>query len=79
MPVRINHTVSHRGRAVLEVEDNTAAFFVLNKLQAVIEICAFGRPVFDELVKEMSGVYALLPPFVVRSQNYIRLHARPCP
>ena len=56
---RTNPTVCRRGRAVLEMEYKAAAFFVLNKLQAFIEICAFGRHSTDELVEGMRAMYAL--------------------
>ena len=56
---RTNHTVCRRGRAVPEVEYKAAAFFVLNKLQAFIEICAFAGHSIDELVDGMRAMYAL--------------------
>ena len=79
MPVRTNHSLYRRSRAVLELENDAAAFFVLNKLQAFIEICAFGRPAFDELVEENARCVRFACYLVSLGHRSFRLHACPCP
>ena len=56
--VRTNDGISRCGRAVLEVEKYGAAFFFLDGLDTLVEVCAFSRHSFDEFVEEMSAVYA---------------------
>ena len=56
--VRTNDGIRRCGRAVLEMEKYGAAFFFLDGLDTLVEVCAFSRHSFDEFVEEMSAVYA---------------------
>lgn len=57
--VRANHCVYCRGCAVLEVENNAAAFFLFQGLEAFVEVCTFRGHSFDEFAEEPSAMYAL--------------------
>ena len=56
--VRADESVGDCGCAVFEVEDDVLVFVVLDGLEALVEVCAFGGHAFDEFVEEMGAVDA---------------------
>ena len=44
---------------VLEMENNAAAFFLLEAYEALVEVCTSRRNSFDELIEEVSSMDAL--------------------
>ena len=59
--VRANESVCNCGRAVLEVENDMLIFVMLDALEALVEVGAFGGHPFDQFVEEMGAVYASHP------------------
>lgn len=57
--VRTDGSVCCCSCAVFEVQNHVAAFFLLDGLEALVEMCTFCGYSFDEFVEEVSAVYAL--------------------
>ena len=57
--VRPNYSVRFRGRSVCEMKNNAAAFTILYRPEAFVEVCTFRRYPFDEFIEEMGAMYAL--------------------
>ena len=57
--VRTNDSICGCGRAILEMEDYATAFFVLNGLEAFVEVRTFSRHSLDETIQKLRAVYAL--------------------
>ena len=54
-----NDRICRCGRAVFEVEKHAAARFLLDGLEAFVEVCPSSRHSFDEFIEEMGAMNAL--------------------